>query len=144
MTDNATGNLPPNDVPEPFAELAADLRKAAEAVAALVGKDLPAPWSAGVYLTGSYSEKDAEAQIPVIDALGEAFGTTAANELSGRGPYRSAKRMFSAPLGRLRITASTVIPAPPTRRAKMADLVEENTRLRARLQLSDGTAGETR
>jgi hypothetical protein len=117
-----------------YSALAAELRAAADRLAALDEESVRPLERASLYLSFGYDTRNGEKNVPAINAIAAALGLTAETKIEGRGTRRTAERVARNGFdSALHVNARTSLPAPPTRAQKLADLQRENDELRAQL-----------
>ncbi|MFI6160358.1 hypothetical protein ACIA59_10460 [Micromonospora haikouensis] len=133
--------------PDYWLTAAADLRVAADRIAALAGTDTPPVFGPSLYLYSNYTETAAPRSAAVVDAIAAAFGAAATTKTEGRGTGRQTTRGVRARCGKLDIVARAVVPNPPTRAGKAASraaLEAEADQLRARVAELEAQQGGAR
>ncbi|MEV4384366.1 hypothetical protein AB0J68_01355 [Micromonospora sp. NPDC049580] len=124
--------------PDYWLTIAGDLRQAADRIATLAGTPKPTSLTPYLSVSSSYSATDADAAVPIVDAIAAAFGATATTKTEGRGHNRRTQRELQTDCGRIRVRAVAAMPNPPTRHQTRAALEAELEQLRA--QLAEGGA----
>lgn len=119
----------PATEPDHYAQLAAEVHAAADRIATLAGRGLPAPTSTRMSILASVLSSETAQGVSIVDAVAAAFDGVGADVESSPGSGHWY-HLVEIKTGALAVAARATIPTPDSRDARIVKLESELRRLR--------------